>query len=148
MPDALLTDVSDGQVYSGWRRSLAEGVIRITRCHGCRRWQWYPLVACPACGGQTWEWDDVGTSGVVHSWTRVVRPTVTRPGLEPPYVLALVEIPQADGARLVALSAAPEEDPRIGDQVDLEVRRDGAEPILSFREPASTPGAPECPGFR
>ncbi|WP_436694677.1 Zn-ribbon domain-containing OB-fold protein [Geodermatophilus sp. CPCC 205506] len=141
MSEGLLTDVSDGQVYSGWRRSLGDGLIRITRCHRCRRWQWYPLAACPACGGQTWEWDDVGTSGVVHSWTRVVRPTVARPGLEPPYVLALVELPQADGARLVALSAVTDEDPRIGEEARLEVRRAGAEPVLFFHQPPSARGA-------
>ncbi|GAA1009815.1 hypothetical protein Aple_022490 [Acrocarpospora pleiomorpha] len=133
MPEEFLSDVLDGDGYRFWHLSLDQGVVRITRCQDCRRWQWYPLVACPACGCQTWQWDDVGTSGVVHSWTRVIRPTVRRPGLEPPYVLGVIELPQADGARLVALAVSPDEDPRIGDTVQLRVRRGESESILVFQ---------------
>jgi uncharacterized protein len=117
--------------YEPWHASLAEGAVRLTRCQACRRWQWYPLMACPACGNSTWDWEEVGTTGVLHSWTRVLHPTVRRPGLEPPYVIGLIELPQAGGARIVAL-AADEREPVIGSEVRLEIRQIADDSVLFF----------------
>jgi uncharacterized OB-fold protein len=130
-------------LYEPYREALADGGLRITRCARCKRWQWYPLARCARCRHDEWEWADVPLAGTVHSWTRVHRPTVTFPGLEPPYVLALVELPAADGARIVALADQAASDPVIGDTVTLVPRPAETGTVLHF-SPAVDLGSPRC----
>jgi uncharacterized OB-fold protein len=132
MPEPTTAAIEQNDGYALWHSGLQARNVRITKCHKCRRWQWYPLIACPACGCADWDWEDVGTVGVLHSWTRVCRPTVARAGLEPPYVIGIVELPQANGARLVAVAADPAADPAIGSEVRLSVRRLDGESVLVF----------------
>lgn len=118
-------------LYDGWRTTLRDGRVAITRCAQCKKWEWYPLLACSHCLAQEWEWVNVEPKGVVFTWTRVVRPTVTREGLEPPYVLTLVELPQANGARVLALMDPDAGDPAIGSEVSLVPVLLGEAPVLT-----------------
>lgn len=108
-------------LYAPWHEGLAQDEVRITRCARCERWQWYPTLWCPACGGEEWDWVPVEPRGRVVSWVRVVRPTVAFPEVELPYVLGLVELPHAGNARVPALAASGER-PGVGDLVNLECR--------------------------
>lgn len=131
MPDQFTGRPLHESGYEPWHSGLDAGRVLVTRCHACKRWQWYPLLACPQCGNATWDWEDVGKTGVVHAWTRVMRPTVQRAGLEPPYVIGVIELPQAGDARVVAL-ATDDGDPVIGSEVCLEIRQIEAESALFF----------------
>lgn len=115
-----------------YHEALADGRLAITRCADCARWQWYPLMACPQCHSQQWVWEDVEMGGILHSWTRVHRPTVVRAGLEPPYLIGIIELPQAGGARVLALSDAVAVDPAVGDGVRLLTTRLGEDTLLQF----------------
>ncbi|WP_162919246.1 Zn-ribbon domain-containing OB-fold protein [Rhodococcus ruber] len=119
--------------FAGWKEALTDGRLRITRCGQCNRWQWYPLACCPACGSERWDWTDVDMTGTVYSWTRIVRPTVARPGLEPPYVIGVIALPQADNVRVLALSEDADTDPVIGAKITLDARILATDPVLYFR---------------
>lgn len=133
-----MVDATDPRLYDGWGIALSNGSVALTRCARCLRWQWYPLAACPICASDQWDWVAVEPTGNVQSWTRVMRPTVGRQGLEPPYVLAIIELPQADRSRVVALATSPLEDPIIGGSVCLVPTVLGGSPVLQFKK-ASVP---------
>ncbi|KQW44991.1 hypothetical protein ASC77_19590 [Nocardioides sp. Root1257] len=109
----------DDDLYKPRREGLENGVIRLTRCARCKVVEWYPLARCVHCRNEAWEWFDIDPRGRVHSWCRVVRPTVPIDGLEAPYVLALIEVEEAEGARIVALAEDPTQTPMVGDAVRL-----------------------------
>jgi uncharacterized protein len=91
-----------------WRGG-AHGELRFLRCQSCRYWIHPPAPVCPGCHSR-----DVGaeaTSGkaVVHTFTVNHQPWI--PTFEPPYVVAIVELPEQVGLRLTTniIGCAPEE---------------------------------------
>ena len=117
-----MLELAEDDLYAPRRAGLDAGVIKLTRCAACKTVEWYPLARCVHCRSMTWEWFDVPPRGQVHSWCRVVRPTVPVEGLTAPYVLALVEVDEADGARVVALAEDPTRAPVVGERVRLTTR--------------------------
>lgn len=86
----------------------ADGVLNIHRCRACGTWFHPPTPVCPECLSI-----DVGpeaTSGraTVQGFTVNVQPWA--PGMEVPYVLAVVSVDDAPGVHLTTrlLDVAPE----------------------------------------
>jgi uncharacterized OB-fold protein len=75
---------------SMWTDGLIRGIPQVPRCENCGLWNWYPQPVCRGCQGADFTWHDIGTEGVVHTWTEVMRAIDSVDGLEPPYVVALV----------------------------------------------------------
>ena len=77
----------------------ASGELRIHRCRACRLWLHPPQPVCRACYST-----DVGPETAAGTGT-VVTFTVNRqpwlPGLEVPYVVAIVELDEQPGLRVV-----------------------------------------------
>jgi uncharacterized OB-fold protein len=69
----------------------------IQRCGDCGVHQFYPRPMCLSCGSGAMTWVEARGVGTIHSMT-TLRVQVT-PDLEPPYVVALVEL--AEGPRLL-----------------------------------------------
>jgi len=106
-----------------WRAG-ADGVLRIARCQACG-WRVHPpRPVCPRCRGSELRFEDVSGRGTVHSWT--VNRYQWTPGMEPPYVLAEVELVEQEGLRLLTniVGCAPEE-VRIGMPVTVVFERAG-----------------------
>lgn len=122
-------------LFDGWRAGLGTDVICITRCAECRNVQWYPTARCPRCRSQQWEWFDAGRRGRLFSWTRVFRPTVVLPDLDPPYVYGVVSLLEADQARVIALASDHSIDPTIGAEVVLDVIVVRGTPMPRFAVP-------------
>lgn len=99
--------------------ATARGELAFPRCPGCARWHWYPGPACP-CGTATEpQWQPVAGTGVIHTFSRVHRAFLPS-GSPVPYVVALVDIDDAPGVRLVTNLVGPgADDPRIGQPVVL-----------------------------
>jgi len=100
---------------------LRIGELRLQRCTGCRAWIWEPRWICPRCHCLDLTWESVEPIGRVYSWTRT---WTCFPGAElfdghTPYVVLLVELPDADATRVLGLEIdAPDCGPlRIGDDV-------------------------------
>jgi uncharacterized OB-fold protein len=81
-----------------WRGG-AVGELRIQRCQNCDRWLHPPLPMCPRCHGRELEPAAVAGTGTVYSFT--VNRYQWTPSLEPPYVIAEVELDEQPGLRLL-----------------------------------------------
>ena len=105
-----------GLVTPFWDGLRAEKVV-LQRCEKCSRYQWGPEYVCYRCGTDELAWAEVPTGGdgavrgVVYSWERVWHPV--DPSLVPamPYVVLLVELPDADRVHMVSNLVDPPEGP-------------------------------------
>jgi uncharacterized protein len=77
----------------------AVGELRIQRCQDCRTWLHPPLPMCPRCHGRELAPETVAGTGTVYSFT--VNRYRWTPSLEPPYVIAEVELDEQPGLRLL-----------------------------------------------
>lgn len=119
-----------------WTGDLRAGQLRLPRCGACHAWNWYPLSACRACGGEHFEWAAVACRGTLHSWTRVHRRFTAQP-IEIPYLVGLVEPVEAPGVRIACRIAVDGKgDPRIGATGDLEPLIEGDAACWLFRSSA------------
>lgn len=117
----------DGVDLPFWE-GLRDGVLRMQQCGDCRRWIWSPRVLCPHCHSWSLTWPEVEAVGTVYSWTRTWQPF--DPGVRGhlPYVVVLVELPQAGGRRLLgALHGGEAGNPRIGQRVKGQIDQGGGE---------------------
>ncbi|MDQ1517631.1 MAG: uncharacterized protein QOE80_3461 [Actinomycetota bacterium] len=96
--------------------ALEAGEFRLPRCAGCGRWTWPAHWRCGECGSWDFDWTALQPKGVVYSWTRTwyaFDRTRERAG-DVPYVVVLVEIDGADGARVMGVLAGDEAALKIG----------------------------------
>jgi uncharacterized OB-fold protein len=101
--------------WEGTRR----GELWVQRCRSCRAWQWGPEWICHACLSFDVGWERVDDSGRIYSWERVWHPV--HPALKEhgPYVVVLVELPQAGGIRMLGnLLGNPRQSVTIGAPVE------------------------------
>jgi uncharacterized OB-fold protein len=83
--------------WEGTRR----GELWVQRCRACRAWQWGPEWICHACRSFEMGWERVDGRGWIYSWERAwhpVHPALREAG---PYVVVLVELPQAGNVRMI-----------------------------------------------
>jgi uncharacterized protein len=90
----------DGLDHGYWD-GTRQHELRIQRCQACRRWQWGPEWICHRCHSFDLAFEAVEPRGVLFASERVWHPV--HPALVDavPYVVALVELPHADGVRVV-----------------------------------------------
>jgi uncharacterized OB-fold protein len=90
----------DGLDAAYWEGTRAHE-LRVQRCGACGTWQWGPEWLCHRCHSFDMRWEAVEPTGVLYAWERVWHPT--HPALvgATPYRVALVELPQAGGVRVV-----------------------------------------------
>jgi uncharacterized OB-fold protein len=90
-----------------------DGELRFQRCGGCGYFLHPPTVICPKCLSK-----DIGietVSGRAEVLTFSVNHQPWMPGLEPPFVLAVVALPEQDDLRLTTnIVNCPVDDVRIG----------------------------------
>jgi len=120
LPEGLPRPVPepDGLSRPYWD-AARRGELMIQRCNRCRAWQWGPEWICHACLSLDVGWERVDARGVIYSWERVWHPV--HPALESagPYIVVLVELPHADGVRMIGnLVGDPRQAVRIGAPVE------------------------------
>lgn len=98
------------------------GELRFWRCQACGHWIHPPSVRCPLCLSKELAVEAVSGRAVVHTYTVNHQPWF--PGLEPPYIVAIVELPEQPGLRLTTglVGVAPDE-VRIGAEVEVLFER-------------------------
>jgi uncharacterized OB-fold protein len=109
-PDGL-----DAPYWAGTRQNE----LRIQRCRDCRAWLWGPEWICHQCLSFDIEWQRVEGRGLIYSWERAWHPV--HPALKghPPYIVALVELPEAGHVRMLGnLLGDPHQEVRIGADVE------------------------------
>ncbi len=90
----------DGLSAPYWA-GLREGRLLVQRCAGCGTWQFGPEWLCHRCHRFDPGWVEVAPRGLIHSWERVWHPS--HPALKGhgPYLVVLVELPEAGNVRMV-----------------------------------------------
>ncbi len=122
MPDGL-----DAPFWEGTRQHE----LRVQRCNDCGTHQWGPEWMCHNCQAFDPEWVAVEPTGRIYSWERPHHPVHPALAEHGPYIIVLVELPHASGARMVGnLLGDPMQDIEIGAEVEavIEDHPDGDPP--------------------
>lgn len=111
---AMTADGLDAPYWEGARRHT----LMVQRCADCETYQWEPEWICRACQSAAMDWVETPPRGRVYSWTRVWHPV--HPGLVEaiPYLVVIVELPEAGNVRMCGnLLGDPHQDVHSGDTV-------------------------------
>ncbi len=92
----ILPRVTDGNRFF-WT-SGEDGRLRFLRCRSCGYWIHPPGPLCPEC--HSWDVAPEPVSGRATLHTYTVNHQAWIPGFDPPYVIAIVELPEQEGLRL------------------------------------------------
>lgn len=108
-----------------------EGRLVLERCEACARWQHPPAGRCTACGGEV---THAAASGRGTVFTATVNEHAFHPEVPPPYVIAIVELDEQAGLRVVAnVVDADPASVAIGDPVQAGFEIDGEHAVPVFR---------------
>ena len=91
---------ADGLDAPFWQ-GLKDEVLMLQRCASCRRWQWGPEWLCHRCLSFDLTFEATAPTGIIYSYERVWHPVHPALKDQGPYLIVLVELPHADGVRLV-----------------------------------------------
>ena len=94
LPVPQITD-ENGAFWTGGR----DGELLIIRCTSCGYWIHPPTPRCPKCLSDAVEPQAVSGRGTVYSYT--INRQAWFPGLEVPFVIAMVELDEQPGLRLM-----------------------------------------------
>jgi uncharacterized OB-fold protein len=96
VPFRIMPAVSDRNrhFWTGGR----EGKLQFQRCNQCKYYLHPPGVICPKCRSKDIGVEAVSGRAEVLTFSVNVQPWM--PGLEPPFVLAIVGMPEQEGLRL------------------------------------------------
>jgi uncharacterized protein len=75
-----------------------DGELRFLQCERCAWWLHPPAPICPRCLGRDLAVHPVSGRAEVHTFTVNWQPWI--PTFDPPYVVAIVALPEQDGLRL------------------------------------------------
>lgn len=118
LPDGLPAPGQEPLTAPYWEGTRARKLI-IQRCRGCGRFQWGPEWICHRCHAFDLAWEQVAPHGIIYSWQRPHHPVHPALSGHGPYTIVLVELPHADGIRMVGnLLCGPTDPVRIGAAVE------------------------------
>ena len=131
----------DGLDAAYWEAARRHELVA-QRCTSCRGWQWSPEFLCHRCHSFELGFEPVPGDARIFSWQRVWHPVHPALGESCPYVVLLVEFPEADGIRMIGnLVGDPEVEIEIGARVEPAYEdHDDAEPsytLVQWRSPSS-----------
>jgi uncharacterized OB-fold protein len=91
---------SDGLSAPYWE-GLRQGRLLVQRCRHCLTWQFGPEWICHHCHAFDPEWTEIEPRGRIFSWERVWHPSHVALKQHGPYIVVLVELPDAGNIRMV-----------------------------------------------
>jgi uncharacterized OB-fold protein len=109
----------DDEISAPFWAAIDEERLVLPRCSECGKWQWYPDEAGPDCPGASLVWEEVATTGPLHTAPRVERALLPGGQADVPYVVAFVELDGVEGVRLVT-NLADDSEVAIGERVRAE----------------------------
>lgn len=108
----------DGLDRPYWE-AAARGELMVQRCNACGTWQWGPEWICHKCLSFDIGWQQVPGDGRIYSWERPWHPVHPALREHGPYIVVLVELPQAGNVRMVGnLVGDPKQTVEIGAPVE------------------------------
>lgn len=90
----------DGLDKEYWEAARRQELV-VQRCNSCQGFPWGPEWLCYQCHSFDLGWHRVSGKGTVYSWERIWHPV--HPALKEacPYMVVLVELPDAGNVRMV-----------------------------------------------
>ena len=133
-PFRVLPRLTDGNRHF-WTGG-ADGELRLLRCQDCQYWIHPPTAVCPQCLSRNVAAEATSGKGTVATFTVNHQPWY--PGLDPPYVIAMVELDEQAGLRLTTnIVGCAVDDVGIG--MDVQVLFEQYDDVwLPFFEPGSS----------
>lgn len=135
LPDGLptpmpLPDGLDGPYWEATRRHE----LFAQRCSQCHGWQWAAEWICHRCHSFELGFERIPGPAKIFSWQRPWHPVHPALADACPYVVVLIEFPDADGIRMVGnLVDPPDGDVPIGASVlPVYEDHDGGEPAFTL----------------
>lgn len=105
---------ADGLDAPYWEAVANERLV-LQRCKTCGAWQWGPEWCCHKCASFDLAFEEVPRTARIYSYERVWHPVHPALAEQGPYIVALVEFPDHDGARMVGnLIGDPRQEVCIG----------------------------------
>lgn len=102
---------------------VAEGKLMILRCDSCSFYVHWPRQVCPNCLGTSLTPAEVSGRATLATWTFPAQPFDMYYATHPGYVLAVVELVEQDGLKLVTdMVDCAEDDLRIDMPVQVTFR--------------------------
>ena len=102
LPAGLPGPASDPEGLSApYWEGLRQNRLLVQRCKQCGTWQFGPEWICHRCHAFDPGWVEVAPSGRIFSWERVWHPVHPALKQRGPYLVVLVELPQAGGVRML-----------------------------------------------
>lgn len=93
--------------------------LMVQRCNACGTFQFGPEWICHTCRSFDMGWQPVSGRGRIYSWERVWYPVHPALASKLPYMVVLVELPDAGNVRMVGnLLGDPNEPVEIGAEVE------------------------------
>ena len=109
---------ADGLDTPYWEAAARHELV-VQKCGGCGAFQWGPEWVCHRCRSFDLGWAAVPPEGRIYSWERVWHPVHPALADACPYVVVLVELPEAGGVRMVGNLLGDAEQPvEIGAPVE------------------------------
>jgi len=105
----------DKEYWEGTKRHE----LMVQRCNGCGAFQWGPEMICHQCHSFDLGWHKVSGRGKLYSWIRTWNPV--HPALREacPYIVAVVQLPDAGNVRMVGnLIGDPKQNPPFDSDVE------------------------------
>ena len=123
-------DGVDKPYWDGARR----GELMVQRCTKCGTFRWGPEWICHKCLSFDFDWQKVSGKGRIYSWERAWHPV--HPALKGhgPYIVVLVELPDAGNVRMLGnLLGDPQQEVKIGAEVQAVFEpHDDAQPPFTL----------------
>ena len=108
-----LPDTEYPDYVQGFWDGLRKGELRIQQCADCKKFRHLPTPMCPHCHSLQYQYTRVSGHGAVYSFVVPRHPVhpALRQGDQMPYNVALIELEDQEGLRLLSniLYIAPED---------------------------------------
>lgn len=125
----------DGLDRAFWEATRRHELV-VQRCNRCAAFQFGPEWICHQCLGTDIGWHRVSGEGTIYSWERVWHPVHRALAQACPYIVVLVELPDAGNVRMVGnLLGDPRQQVTIGARVEavFEDHAEGDYTLVQWR---------------
>jgi uncharacterized OB-fold protein len=99
-PTADIANISADSWTEHFWRAARDHILVCALCGDCGTYRMPPTPFCPSCNSQNTEWPELSGRATVYSFTVVRHPVTPELNDSVPYVVAVIELDDAPGARL------------------------------------------------
>jgi uncharacterized OB-fold protein len=140
LPEVARPEPSRSGLEAPYWEAARREELAIQRCSACGVFQWGPEWICHRCHSFELTYEVVEPTGRIFSWERVWHPVHPALADTCPYVIVLVELPDAGGVRVLGnLLGEPTEEVRIGAPVEAVFEHHDGYTLVQWRRTAPEP---------